>query len=83
VPNQENLRRLQRVRKSAIPDDYEIYMSEEIHMDGDSTSYEEAMRSPHSSKWREAMENEMRSMNTNQVWKLEDTKDGSMVSASF
>jgi hypothetical protein len=52
-------------------------------MEGDSTSYEEAMRSPHSSKWREAMENEMRSMNTNQVWKLEDTKDGSMVSASF
>jgi hypothetical protein len=50
VPNQENLRRSQRVRKSVIPDDYEIYASEEIHMEGDPTLYEEAMRSPHSSK---------------------------------
>jgi hypothetical protein len=50
VPSQENIRRLQRVRKSVIPDDYEIYTSEEIHMEGDPTSYKEAMRSPHSSK---------------------------------
>jgi hypothetical protein len=50
VSNQENVRRSQRVRKSAIPDDYEIYTSEEIHIEGDLTSYEEAMRSPHSSK---------------------------------
>jgi hypothetical protein len=50
VPNQENIRRSQRVRKSAIPHDYEIYTSEEIHMQGDPTLYEEAMRSPHSSK---------------------------------
>jgi hypothetical protein len=39
VPNQENIRRLQRVRKSVIPDDYEIYMSEEIHMEGNPTSH--------------------------------------------
>ena len=69
--HQENIRRSQRVRKSAIPDDYEVYTSEEIHMEGDPTSYEEAMRSSHSSKWYEAMEDEMRSMNANQVWKLE------------
>jgi hypothetical protein len=50
VPSQENIRRSQRVRKSVIPDDYEIYTSEEIHMEGDPTSYKEAMRSPHSSK---------------------------------
>jgi hypothetical protein len=56
VPNQENIRRSQRVRKSVIPDDYEIYTSEEIHMEGDPTSYEEVMRNPHSSKWCEAME---------------------------
>jgi hypothetical protein len=61
VLNQENIRRSQRVRKSAIPDDYEIYTSEEIYMEGDPTSYEEAMRSPHSSKWRESIEDEMRS----------------------
>jgi hypothetical protein len=65
VPNQENIRRSQRVRKSAIPDDYEIYTSEEIHMEGDPTLYEEAMRSPHSSKCREAVEDEMRSMSAN------------------
>jgi hypothetical protein len=76
VSNQENIRRSQRVRKSAIPDDYEIYTSEEIHMEGDPTSYEEAIRSPHSSKWREAMEDEMRSMNVNQVWKLEEIPKG-------
>ncbi len=50
VSNQENIRRSQRVIKLAIPDNYEIYMTEEIHMEGDPTSYEEAMRSPHSSK---------------------------------
>jgi hypothetical protein len=42
VSNQENLRRSQRVRKTVIPDDYEIYVSEEIHMEGDPTSYEES-----------------------------------------
>jgi hypothetical protein len=76
VPNQENIRRSQKVRKSAIPNDYEIYTSEEIHMKGDPTSYEEAMRSPHSSKWCEAMENEMRSMSANQVWKLKEIHRG-------
>jgi hypothetical protein len=70
VSNQENIKRSQRVRKSAIPDDCEIYTSEKIHMKGDPTSYEEAMRSSHLSKWCEAMEDEMRSMGANQVWKL-------------
>jgi hypothetical protein len=28
MPNQENVRRSQRVRKSVIPNDYEIYTSE-------------------------------------------------------
>jgi hypothetical protein len=76
APNQENIRRSQRVRNSAIPDDYEIYTSEEIHMEGDPTSYEKAMRSPHSSKWCETMEDEMRFMNANQVWKLEEIPKG-------
>jgi hypothetical protein len=76
MSNQENIRRSQRVRKSAIPDDYEIYTSEEIHMEGDPISYEEAMRSPHSSKWREAMEDEMRSMSANQVWKFKKIPKG-------
>jgi hypothetical protein len=36
-------------------------------MEGDPTSYEEAMRSPHSSKWVEAMEDEMKSMSSNDL----------------
>jgi hypothetical protein len=59
VPNQENLRRSQRARRPAIPDDYEIYMIGEIQMEGD----------PHSSKLLEAMEDEMSSMSTNKDWK--------------
>ena len=40
-------------------------------MEDDPTSFEEAMRSDHSSKWLEAMEDEMRSMNANKVWDFE------------
>ena len=40
-------------------------------MEGDPTSFEEAMRSAHSSKWLKAMEDEMKSMKTNGVWNLE------------
>ena len=53
-------RRSQRVRRSAIPDDYEVYECEEVQMEDDPTSFEEAMRSSHSSKWLEAMEDEMK-----------------------
>jgi hypothetical protein len=62
-----SFKRLQRVRKSIIPDDYEIYTSEEIHMKSDPTSYKEVTRSHHSSKWLEAMKDKMSSMSANQV----------------
>ena len=45
-------------------------------MEGDPTSFEEAMRSTHSSKWLEAMEDEMKSMKTNGVWNLETISKG-------
>ena len=45
-------------------------------MEGDPTSFEEAMRSTHSSKWLEAMQDEMRSMSTNDVWDLEKIPKG-------
>ena len=45
-------------------------------MEGDPTSFEEAMRSAHSSKWLEAMQDEMRSMSTNGVWDLERIPNG-------
>jgi hypothetical protein len=67
VPHNEPLRRSQRARRSAISDDYEIYVSKEIQMEGDPTSFKKAIRSAHSSKWLEAMEDEMRSMGINKV----------------
>ena len=53
---------------NSFSDDYEVYVSEEIQMEGDPTSFEEAMRSVYSFEWQEAMEVEMNSMNTNDVW---------------
>jgi hypothetical protein len=40
-------------------------------MEGDLTSFEEAVRSAHLKKWLEAMQDEIKSMNTNKVWNLE------------
>jgi hypothetical protein len=65
-----------------IPDDYEVYpsvdtesdeifMSEDIDVEGDPTTYKEAMRSANSSKWFLAMENELESLRMNKVWDLE------------
>jgi hypothetical protein len=59
VAHNEPSRRSQRAIRSAISEDYEVYVSKEIQMEGDPTSFEEAMRSDHSSKWLEAMEDEM------------------------
>ena len=54
VPNVKAPRRSQRVRKSAISADYEVYNTEEFQMKDDPTSFEEAMRSDRSLKWLEA-----------------------------
>jgi hypothetical protein len=72
VPHNEPPRRSQRARRLVISNDYEVYVSEKIQMEGDLTSFEEAMRSTHSSKWLDAMEDEMRSMSVNKVWDLEE-----------
>jgi hypothetical protein len=69
-------RRSQRVRKSAIPSDYEVYNSEEVHIEGAPSSFEEAMSRPDASKWQDAMEDEMRSMSANKVWDLEEIPKG-------
>ena len=41
----------------------------------DPTNYEEAMMSPDSAKWLEAMKSEIRSMYENKVWTLADLPD--------
>jgi hypothetical protein len=76
VPQAGPSGRPQRVRKSSIPDYYEVYNSEEIQMEDDPTSFEEAMRSEYSSKWFDAMEDEIRSMSSNRVWDLETIPKG-------
>ena len=45
-------------------------------MEGDHTSFEEAMRSVYSFEWQDAMEVEMNSMNTNDVQDLEEISNG-------
>jgi hypothetical protein len=67
VPHNEPPRRSQMAKRSAISDDYEVYVSKEIQIEGDPTSFEEAMRSAYSSKWLDAMEDEIRSMSINKV----------------
>ena len=60
-------------------DDYKVYVSEEIQMEGDPTLFEEATRSVYSFKWQEAIEAEMNSMNTNDVWDLEVIPNGAKI----
>jgi hypothetical protein len=67
----EGPKKSQKTRKPSISKDYEVYVSEEIQMEDDPTIFEEAMRSAHSSKWLEAMQDEIKSMSTNKVWDLE------------
>ena len=42
---------------------------------GEPTNYEEAMMSPDSDKWLEAMKSEIESMYENKVWTLVDLPD--------
>jgi hypothetical protein len=66
----EPIRRSQRPRRSAIPDCYETYLSEDMYdvrKVDDPILFKEAISSEHSSKWVEAMENELKSMSTNDV----------------
>ena len=66
------IRRSQRDRRSAIPSDYVVYMSEDVNIGkvDDPTSYKEAMNSEHSPKSLDAMEEEIKSMSINDVWDL-------------
>jgi hypothetical protein len=43
--------RSQRVRRSTIHDDYEVYVSEDMSIDEDPASFEEIMSGPNSSEW--------------------------------
>ena len=67
-------RRSSRVRSA--PEWCSNHVLEVMLLDHDEpTNYEEAMMSPDSAKWLEAMKSEMRSMYENKVWTLVDLPD--------
>ena len=63
-------------RERSSPEWYGNPILEVMLLDHDEpTNYEEAMMSPHSAKWLEAMKSEMGSMYENKVWTLVDLPD--------
>ncbi|KAL6327955.1 hypothetical protein AAG906_031299 [Vitis piasezkii] len=72
-PQPAPLRRSQRERRPAITDDYVVYLQEsdfDIGIRKDPISFSQAMESDDSSKWMEAMNEELKSMAHNGVWDL-------------
>ncbi|GJU60323.1 retrovirus-related pol polyprotein from transposon TNT 1-94 [Tanacetum coccineum] len=69
-----------RVRKSAIPDDYIVYLQEtdfDIGIDNDPVSFSQAIKSDKSEMWIDAMKEELKSMAQNKVWDLVNLPKGS------
>lgn len=73
-PQEITLRRSQRQRRPAISDDYVIYLQEsEFDLgiaDNDPVSFSQAIGSANSDKWLDAMKDELKSMEHNEVWDL-------------
>ena len=75
------LRRSERARRPAISYDCIVYLQEHEYDVGDvsdPTTYKEAIISPQSNFWIDAMKDEMTSMSQNKVWSLVDLPDGCM-----
>ena len=73
------LRRSKRERKPVISNAYIVYLQEHEYDVGDVsdlTTYKEAIVSPQSNFWIDAMKDEMTSMSHNKVWSLVDLPDG-------
>ena len=68
------LRRSTREKRSAIPNDYFVYLQEhEVNLgieEDDPINFHEAMESSNSQKWIDAMNEELKSMKDNDVWDL-------------
>ena len=72
-------RRSTRTRKSAIPDDYVVYLGEhdfDIGSVSDPMTYKDAVTYPQSSMWVNAMQDEIASMDHNGVWELVELPTG-------
>ena len=74
------LRRSVRERRSAIPDDYIIFLQEHEDdigvMEDDPINFHQAMQSSNSQKWIKAMNEEIKSMKDNDVWDLVSLPEG-------
>ncbi|RDX73899.1 hypothetical protein CR513_46419, partial [Mucuna pruriens] len=72
-PQEMSLRRFIRKRRHAIPDDYIVFLQE--HED-DSINFCQAMQSSNSQKWIDAIKDELKSMQDNDVWDLIELPEG-------
>ena len=60
-------------KRPAISNDYGVYLNEcdyDVGLEIDPTSYDQAINSENSTLWLYAMEDELKSMNDNEVWDL-------------
>ncbi|KAK1642625.1 hypothetical protein QYE76_060430 [Lolium multiflorum] len=75
--NEETTEPRRSTRERATPDWYDPCLNVMIvdNNDEDPATYEEAMMSPDSNKWQEAMKSEMGSMYDNKVWTLVELPD--------
>ncbi|XP_075091938.1 uncharacterized protein LOC142172071 [Nicotiana tabacum] len=79
-PQEIPLRKSQRVRKSAISDDYIVYLQEpdfDIGLNKDPILYSQAMESNESDKWINDMKEELKSIEYNKIWDLIELGDSS------
>ena len=77
--DEATLRRSIRVRKSAIPNDYIVYLQEldyNIGAENDPETFSQAMSSKESKSWYSAMKEEMNSMTSNRIWDLVELPNG-------
>ncbi len=73
TPTEETTEPRRSTRTRAAPELYgDPVLNFMVDESNDPATYEEAMMSPDSNKWLEAMKSEMESMNENQVWTLVD-----------
>ena len=73
------LRRSTRPRRSAIPNDYIVYLQESdynIGAENDPEFFSQAMSCKESELWYNAMKEEMNSMKSNEVWDLVELPNG-------
>jgi len=78
-PQEIVLRRSQRERKSAISNDYVVYLQEsenDLGIDNDPVSFSEAINGDNYDKWLDAMKDELKSMTHNDVCDLMKLLEG-------